>query len=119
MSDERLDLENRQEANVARLIRAGFGPASRPSPHAGEQAFRRLVIEWRAQQAGAGFPDRIVVLLTGVLLLMGAWLTVQVVGPGVSPLTAVPAIVVVGLLAANLVLVPVASLVIVLRRRYA
>lgn len=119
MSDEWRTPEDCQEDDVARLIRAGFGAAARPGPRASEETFRHLVAGLRAQQSAAGFPDRIVVLLIGVLVLMGAWVANLVMGPDVPPTTALPTLVVVGLLAVNLGLVPMASLVIVWRRRYA
>ena len=105
---------DRDEENAARLIGAALGPDARPSPATRSRAFAQLLAESRRLHP-ATFPDRALALLIGALALMAAWVAVQ--GAGDSEPGAMLVVVAV-VLAVNLVMVPVAGAVIILRRRH-
>jgi hypothetical protein len=105
------------DRNTAHLIRMAFGPHARPSARAAEQALRLLLDQVRERAAEAAFPDAVVGILGATLVLAATWLTAQVIVTGTS-LTASPSLLVLAAwLAANLALVPVASIVILIRRQ--
>ena len=113
---------DRDEENAARLIGAALGPDARPSPATRSRAFAQLLAESRRLHP-ATFPDRALALLIGALALMAAWIVVQ--GAGLAPSGAngggeqgAMFVVVAAVLAVNLVMVPVAGAVIILRRRH-
>ena len=64
------------------------------------------------------FPDGALLGLTGVLALMVVWLIVQI-SSGQSIMTSIPLVIMAVILILNLALVPIASMVIVIRRRHA
>lgn len=105
---------DRDEENTARLIGAALGPDARPSPAARTRALAQLLSESRRLHA-ATFPDRALALLIGALALMAAWVGGQGAGGGEQGAMLVVAAAV---LAVNLVMVPVAGAVIILRRRH-
>ena len=111
------DEKDHFEGNAARLIQASLGPQSRPSPQAREQTWRLLVEQLRAAHAPVQFPDRVLGLLVGSLVLIAVWLTAQALVAGKLAMDSLPTWIGMFLLAANLALAPVASLVIVIRRR--
>ena len=105
------------DRNTAHLIRAAFGPHARPSARAAEQALRLLLDQVRERSSEAPFPDAAVGVLGATLVLAATWLTVQVIVSGTS-LTVNPALLMMAAwLGANLALVPVASIVILIRRQ--
>lgn len=113
---------DRDEENTARLIGAALGPDARPSPAARTRALAQLLSESRRLHA-ATFPDRALALLIGALALMTAWIVVQGTGPALSVANGngeqgAMLVVVAAVLAVNLVMVPVAGAVIILRRRH-
>lgn len=105
------------DRNTARLIRAAFGPQTRPSARAAEQALRLLLDQVRERSAEAAFPDAVVGILGATLVLAAAWLTAQVLAGGSSPTASPLLLMVAAWLGANLALMPVASIVILIRRR--
>ena len=114
-----MDSEDRRlEANTARLIRAALGPETRPDPGAGQQALQSLLTGLRERRARSSFPDHTLAALVGTLVFMAAWLALQAIasdGAVNSPVLLLPATFV---LLVNVAVVPVASIVIVLRRRH-
>jgi hypothetical protein len=112
------DEETFYEQNLGRLIRASCGPETRVTPFARHQLRDQLETESRARSAGAEFPAVVLGVLTGVLLLLvigGVW-----TGWGRGSLPANRAVwspfCVLVLL--NLLCLPAAGLVIILRRRW-
>ena len=111
------DRERYLDRNTAHLIRTAFVPQARPSTRAAEQALRLLLDQVRERSAKAPFPDAAVGILGAALVLAATWLTAQVIITGTS-LTATPSLLVLAAwLGANLALVPVASIVILIRRQ--
>lgn len=110
------DEGNHLDGNTARLIRAASGPSVRPSDQARERTFRSLRDLVRARYAGAGFPDVAVALLGGALLAMLAWLAIQLGQQ--EPLRPIdPSLLVAAAwVLPNLAAVPVAAIVISIRR---
>lgn len=113
MNDEKDQFKD----NAARLIRASLGPQAQPSPQAREQTWRLLVEQLRAAHAPVQFPDRVLGLLVGSLALVAVWLAVQMVMAGKLVIASLPTLIGVFLLAVNFALAPVASVVIVIKRR--
>jgi hypothetical protein len=115
-----MDNEDRLlEDNIARLIRAGYGPEVRPNARVRERVFARLASQVRSGSAAAEFPASIIGLLFGALGLMAIWLAAPMIGVA-ARVTSVPSIAIVSaVLLVNLVSVPVAAIIIVIRRRYA
>ncbi len=107
------------EENAARLIQAGFGAEARPDTLTRQQTWRRLVAQMHANRTAVAFPDWALVFLTGALVLVAAWLAGQTLGAGVPLTVSQPLVVVALLLTSTLVWVPVAAILIVIRRRYA
>jgi hypothetical protein len=109
--------ETPSERDLERSIRASFGPDARLTPSAREDLHRRLSAALREANRPKEFPAGILALFSGLVLLLAAT-TILSVGdsnPGLSlSFTLNP----VGLLAlVNLACLPIASLVIILRRR--
>ena len=106
------------DRNTAHLVRAAFGPHARPSARVAEQALRLLLDQVRERSTKAPFPDAVVGILGATLVLAAIWLTAQVAVGGTS-LTATPSLLVLAAwLSANLALLPVASIVILIRRQH-
>lgn len=102
-----------EEENVQRLVQAGLGVDARPSAAARVRTLARLRGEQRLLQPVPDFPLSALCLLVIVLLGVGVWLVSQ---SAASPSPGAQlAGVVLGL---NLIWVPVASLVIIQRRRH-
>ncbi len=113
MNDENAYLED----NIGRMIGAAFAAEVRPRRNASKQVLRRLVSELQTERPPPAFPNPTLALLVGILALMATVLATH--APGVtgavgmnSPMTMVAVA-----LALNLVWVPIAGTVIVIRRR--
>ena len=107
------------EENTARLIRAAFDPNARPSPHASERAFQSLLADVRARSAAVAFPDSAVGVLGATLALAATWLAIQAAAAATSFIANPPLLLMAAWLALNLALVPIASVVILIRRQHA
>ena len=105
------------EQNDARLIRAAMRGGSRPRPEAKERALRMLNAEQRAMRESADFPNSILVILAVVLMVVTMLLGLRSFGIIGWAISSVPLAIATWLVYANLVTVPVAGIVIVLRRR--
>lgn len=105
------------EENTARLIHAAFGPEARPDKAAIERTAK--LVRSRARQAEPVFWDRAAVVLAGILMVLAVWLVVETLGTGGPLPDSLPVICVAFVLIANLVWVPIAGILIVMRRRHA
>lgn len=105
------------EQNLGRLLRASCGPEARVTPAERERLRQELASAFCARPKPTEFPGVVLGILTCLVLLFGgAWGVAVWVGgaglPGGSPGAPFAALVVVNLLA-----IPVASVVIILRRK--
>jgi hypothetical protein len=114
MNSEDYDLED----NIARLIRAGYGPEVRPDPRVREKTFEYLVSQLRSENTLTEFPACTLGLLFCALVLMAIWLATQMVGVYVGITSLVPQVIIAATLFVNLASVPVAAIIIVKRRRH-
>jgi hypothetical protein len=106
------------EENTARLIRESYSSRVRLDPQLHGDMLRRLRAVSGTHRKKVEFPDGALLGLTGVLALMVVWLMVQVLS-GQLILTSAPLTILAVIVVLNLILVPVASMVIVIRRRHA
>ena len=113
------DHETNFEQNLGRLIKASCGPETGVSSAARERLRRELADTLRHRRQPAEFPATALGLLAALVLLLfaiwgaGAW-------PGAAGLAGrLPSGPILALVVVNLVGIPAASLVIVLRRKYA
>lgn len=105
------------DQNLERLIQASCGPEMRPKPAAREQLHQRLSAELREMRRQEEFPAGILAVLSGVVLLLAAasfllpsFVAVRLFyGSELNPIGF--------LVLANLTCLPIASLVIILRRK--
>lgn len=100
------------EENFARLLQNAYGAEARPSTHIYQQTYQRLLAEMRAGTEPASFPDTVVVCIGGLLFLSVIWLLIQSESLAANP----AAVLLLAGALANLVLVPVASIIIVKKR---
>ena len=108
---------NNPEENIIRLIQASFSRQARPDAGLHGEMLHRLREEIRTNRAGIEFPNGVLVTLTGILTLMAVWLMIQTTS-GQSIMTSPTLTIMAMVLILNLALVPVASLIIVIRRRH-
>jgi len=107
------------EQNTERLIRAGFGPEMRPDPAVREQTLRSLVGHIRTKRPATAFPVGILVILAGILVAMavclaGGVLAAEPAWPtGLEPLSLKLLVLTVAL---NVIWIPIASMLLVIRR---
>ena len=106
------------DENLARLIQAGFGPESLPDLRARARVFQCLAEHLPGRQSAAIFPQGILLALVGILILLAVCLAAQPHWTGIPPSMSLPNLIVGIVLILNLVFIPIASIVIVLRRRY-
>lgn len=112
------DREANFEENLRRLLRASCGPETRVTPAARERLCHELAVTLGARPQPAEFAGTALAALTClVLLLCAAWSLRAWTGCAGLPanFTTVPVMV---LILVNMLAIPVASLVIVLRRKY-
>lgn len=113
MSNDREFLEE----NAGRLIQSAFGPEARPRPVVRQRMLQRLLAEQRAQSERADLPDGILAALVGLLVLIGVWLSTQSPGFGFPIACSLPLTIAAWLLYLNLGALPLAGIIIVIRRR--
>ena len=111
------DSERYLDRNTAHLVRAAFGPHARPSARATEQTLRLLLDRVRKQPAEVPFPDAVMGFLGATLVLAATWLAAQVAVIGTLSSGNPALLMLAAWLGANLALVPVASIVILIRRQ--
>jgi hypothetical protein len=113
------DHEANFEKNLGQLLKASCGPETGAPPAARERLRRELVSLLRHRRQPAEFPGAVLGLLTVlVLLLFAAWGACAWPG-GAGLVNGLPSGPISALVIVNLVAIPVASFVIVLRRKYA
>jgi len=109
--------ESQFDRNLGPLIHASCGPATRLAPLAREQLHQRLSAALREKCRHEEFPAGILALLSGLVFLLATAIFLSLLAPSAGvPRSFVlnPA----GLLVlVNLAFLPIASLVIVLRRK--
>lgn len=111
------ELNNHLESNVARLLEAACGEAALLDPSVRERTRRRLTQRLHLRHSAPAFPDRAVALLGLAMAGTATWLTLQVAGRGIEEVWRLPGLLLALPLSANLVLVPVAAIVILQGRR--
>ena len=119
--NDKNDKEQWRENNAARLIQAGIGGDARLDPRVKERVWLRLAAQMPKQPALAPFPDFAIGTLGVLLVLAAAGALSRFLGfaapfmpPSMSPsLFFVPLF----FLVLNFAMIPVASIVIVIRRR--
>jgi hypothetical protein len=110
--------ENRlMEENTARLIVAGLGPETRPGQRVRAATLRNLRARLRPRRAATAFPEHVLCLLLGTLMLMATSLAAEMIEADFSAGSAMPNLVFATVLLLNLAFVPIAGVVIVIRRR--
>jgi uncharacterized BrkB/YihY/UPF0761 family membrane protein len=109
--------ESQFDRNLERLIRSSFGPETRLTPSAREQLRQRLSTAWREKRRPKEFPAGILALFSSLILLLAGADFLSLANTSLrwpESFTLNP----VGLLVlVNLVCLPIASLVIILRRK--
>jgi hypothetical protein len=110
------DEENYLEENIARLVAASNDPQTLPDPALKERLFTHLLEEQRRRYADKDFPGFVLALMVVLLLSLAIWAVSQL--HGVSAISIHPLLpVALLLLGLNVVWVPIASILIVKRRR--
>jgi hypothetical protein len=105
-----------QEENMRRLIKAGF--SSQPNPAQEKMLYRKLLKNLEASREAVEFPWQAAVILSTLLLVLAGWILYQ--GLESSGAAFEPGLLIAGaLVLLNLVVLPFASLSIVIRRRHA
>jgi hypothetical protein len=105
-----------QEENEGRLIKAAMGEESLPTPEVERRVLRLLLAEQATSQV-TEFPTGILAALVGLIVAMIALLVLQTSGVWVWALSSVPLAIAACLVCLNVVAVPVAGIVIVIRSR--
>lgn len=112
------DQETPFEQNLPALLRASMGPDARPAPALREELRRQLGEQIAAQARPAEFPPLVLVGGSGAALLAGlGWLAVRLDLGGAADLHVLAPVAV--LLGVNYLCLPVACLIIILRRKHA
>jgi len=109
--------ETSWEQNLGRLLQASCGAEARVTPAARHQLRQRLLVECRAPSAPAEFPAVVLGVLTCVLLLLLAGGVLAGLGRGSLPASSTALGPFCALVLLNVLCLPVASFVIVLRRK--
>jgi hypothetical protein len=106
------------EKNLERLLPASCGPETRVSPAVRERFGRQLAAMLPARPRPAEFPGALLAALTGLMLLFCATWGVAAWPSGAGLLRNFPTVLILVLVVVNVMGLPVASLIIVLRRKY-
>ena len=110
--------ETSYERNLGPLIRGSCGPDIRVTPNARRQLRQRLLNEYCVRSAPDEFPQLVLSILTGVLLMLvigGVWTSR---GRDWWPINSTVLSLLVALVGLNLLCLPTAGLIIILRRRW-
>lgn len=109
--------ESPDDRNLEKLIRASFGPDARLTPETRIRIYRRLVTEWRETRQPKEFPKVILALFGGLFLLL-AGMTVPLVWDAGARWPQIFTLNPFGILVLlNVAFLPIASLVIIIRRK--
>ena len=123
--NDKNDKEQWRENNTAQLIQAGIGADARLDPRVKERVWLRLAAQMSKQPAPAPFPDFAIGTLGVLLVLAAAGALVRYLGtsapsmPPSMPPSMSPSLFFIPLffLVLNFAMIPVASILIVIRRR--
>lgn len=107
-----------QEQNIARLLKASFDRSVRPDPELRSRAWRHLLAAARQMRPEPSFPDRAIFLLAAGLLLLAVTLGLRAVRDTDAAVT-VPLVVAACGVGMNVMMAPVAAVLIVWRRNHA
>lgn len=107
------------EENIARLIEVGLGPQARPEPTIRGQTWRLLKAQLYERRDVPAFSNTALAVLTGILTVLAVWLIGQVQAASGPVHLSLSLILVALLVTANLLWVPIAGILIVIRRRHA
>lgn len=114
MKEKEYDLERE---NIAHLIRTSYSSDARPHPQTGEQIYRKLFAYSQKRFAPVEFPDIAVGAMGIILVLVAVYITHQLMA-GTS-YAAHPTFLLIAIwLVLNLLVLPVAGVVIVIRRQH-
>ena len=111
------DDTNWQEKNIARLLKAGFDRSARPDPETRSRTWRRLLAEVRQMRPEPSFPGGALCLLAAGLLLLAVTLGLRVARDTHAALAA-PLVVAACGVGLNVIMAPVAAVLIVWRRNH-
>lgn len=114
MKEKEYDLERE---NIARLIRTSYGSDARPHPQTGEQILRILSAHSQKQFAAVEFPDAAVGAMGIILVLVAAYVVLQLMA-GISFAAQPTFLLMVIWLVLNALVLPAAGVVIVIRRQH-
>ena len=114
MKEKEYDLE---KENIAHLIQASYSSDARPHPQAGERIYRILFAHSQKRFAIIEFPDTAVGAMGIILVLVAAYATIQLMA-GKSYATHPTFLLMIIWLVLNLLVLPVAGVVIVMRRQH-
>jgi hypothetical protein len=114
LNDKYPDLEGH---NLEMLIQSAYDPTIRLESASRERVFSLLVAELKARQVAAEFPVVILVPLTLLVVAAAAWVVLSLFGGGITSNTGLVSYVAALLVLANLLLTPLAGIVIVTRRK--
>lgn len=114
MKEKECDLE---KENIAHLIQASYSSDARPHPQTGERISRILLIHSQKRLAIVQFPDIAVGVMGIILILVAVYVTLQLM-LGKSYATHPTFLLMIIWLVLNLLALPLASVVIVMRRQH-
>ena len=107
-----------EQENISRLIRASYSSEARPSQEAKEQTYRILKRHVQNRLLWVDFPDMVVGALGFTLVAAVIFFIYQITLAGSSIMTDPALMVMATWLLLNLILIPIAGAVIVIRRQY-
>ncbi|MBN2007044.1 MAG: hypothetical protein JXA21_27080 [Anaerolineae bacterium] len=102
------------EENLSQLLKSIYDAGSRPPANTTRQTYQRLLAEMRAKIEPASFPDVAVATIGGLIFLSAIWMLIQ----SGSLLTNPAAVLLLAGTLINLIVVPVASVVIIRKRSH-
>ena len=107
--------EDWREQNTARLLQAAFDRSARPAPDVRARTLNQLLTARGGhRRATTSFPDRVLWLLAGGVVLLGIALAARSTDGPVTPLLLIAALVV----GVNVLMVPVAAVIVVWNLRH-
>jgi hypothetical protein len=106
------------ERNIERLVEAAFNRDARLAASSRDATYRLLLADLRSRRGVEAFPERLLVLLTVIVVLLTAWLVARL-GLGDFTASASPVLpLAAALVVINVAVVPVAALVVVIGRKH-
>lgn len=106
-----------QEEDEGRLIKAAMGDDALPTPEAERRVLRLILAEQQVASKAADFPDIVLGILGGMLVVIAVLLGLRQYGLGLWAITSVPLAPATWMVCLNLAAVPVAAIAVIVRRR--